>query len=106
MLRAPAPPRGWDAWAALETLQEVAAAVLYLHQHGVVHADIKVVRLLEMGSVCAGPNIGFIDCAVAESCTHPAWVGACMTVKVHEKRGAVTRFRISRCHRFFLAAKF
>jgi serine/threonine protein kinase len=32
----------WDAWASLETLKETAAAMVFLHDHHIIHGDLKV----------------------------------------------------------------
>eukprot|EP00798_Chlamydomonas_sp_ICE-L_P024627 gene24627-10249_t len=36
----------WDAWAALETLKDIARGLLYLHAQGVIHADVKCANVL------------------------------------------------------------
>uniref|UniRef100_A0A7R9YSM5 Protein kinase domain-containing protein n=1 Tax=Chlamydomonas euryale TaxID=1486919 RepID=A0A7R9YSM5_9CHLO len=36
----------WDAWASLELLKEVARALQFLHDNGVVHGDLKAANVL------------------------------------------------------------
>lgn len=32
----------WDAWASLETLKEIVSALIFLHEHNILHGDLKV----------------------------------------------------------------
>ena len=33
---------GWDAWSALEVLKEILQAIQFLHEHHIIHGDLKV----------------------------------------------------------------
>eukprot|EP00983_Pelagomonas_calceolata_P094060 1157843-Pelagomonas_calceolata.AAC.10 len=35
---------GWDAWASLEVLKEIVQALMFLHEHQIIHGDLKVSR--------------------------------------------------------------
>lgn len=39
----------WDAWSSLEVLKEVASALGYLHNSGVLHGDLKAANVLLAG---------------------------------------------------------
>jgi Ser/Thr protein kinase RdoA (MazF antagonist) len=36
----------WDAWASLETLKEVVSALIFLHEHNILHGDLKAANVL------------------------------------------------------------
>ncbi|KAF5833571.1 kinase-like domain-containing protein [Dunaliella salina] len=37
---------GWDAWASLEVLKEVVHALKFLHEHKIIHGDLKAANVL------------------------------------------------------------
>ncbi|KAL6755899.1 kinase-like domain-containing protein [Haematococcus lacustris] len=36
----------WDCWACLETLKEVVSALIFLHEHKILHGDLKAANVL------------------------------------------------------------
>jgi serine/threonine protein kinase len=34
---------GWDAWATLQVLKEIVQALIFLHEHQIIHGDLKVI---------------------------------------------------------------
>ncbi len=36
----------WDAWASLEVLKEVVSALIFLHEHKILHGDLKAANVL------------------------------------------------------------
>jgi serine/threonine protein kinase len=36
----------WDAWASIETLKEVVSALIFLHEHNILHGDLKAANVL------------------------------------------------------------
>ncbi|KAG1663383.1 hypothetical protein FOA52_007120 [Chlamydomonas sp. UWO 241] len=36
----------WDAWASLEILKEVTASLIFLHEHRILHGDLKAANVL------------------------------------------------------------
>mmetsp|Transcript_4739 Transcript_4739/g.12984 ORF Transcript_4739/g.12984 Transcript_4739/m.12984 type:complete len:748 (+) Transcript_4739:19-2262(+) len=37
---------GWDAWASLEVLKEIVQALMFLHEHQIIHGDLKAANVL------------------------------------------------------------
>ncbi|KAL6749139.1 kinase-like domain-containing protein [Haematococcus lacustris] len=36
----------WDCWASLETLKEIVSALIFLHEHKILHGDLKAANVL------------------------------------------------------------
>eukprot|EP00197_Chlamydomonas_leiostraca_P014486 CAMPEP_0202860868 /NCGR_PEP_ID=MMETSP1391-20130828/2447_1 /ASSEMBLY_ACC=CAM_ASM_000867 /TAXON_ID=1034604 /ORGANISM="Chlamydomonas leiostraca, Strain SAG 11-49" /LENGTH=476 /DNA_ID=CAMNT_0049540143 /DNA_START=206 /DNA_END=1633 /DNA_ORIENTATION=- len=45
----------WDAWGSLETLKEVVSALQFLHEHRILHGDLKAANVL-LASCDADPR--------------------------------------------------
>eukprot|EP00201_Polytomella_parva_P020834 CAMPEP_0175042198 /NCGR_PEP_ID=MMETSP0052_2-20121109/2407_1 /TAXON_ID=51329 ORGANISM="Polytomella parva, Strain SAG 63-3" /NCGR_SAMPLE_ID=MMETSP0052_2 /ASSEMBLY_ACC=CAM_ASM_000194 /LENGTH=656 /DNA_ID=CAMNT_0016304937 /DNA_START=101 /DNA_END=2068 /DNA_ORIENTATION=+ len=40
----------WDAWSSLETLKEITRALIFLHEHHILHCDLKAANVLLLSS--------------------------------------------------------
>lgn len=36
----------WDAWASIEVLKEIVSALIFLHEHKILHGDLKAANVL------------------------------------------------------------
>jgi hypothetical protein len=41
----------WDAWASIEVLKEIVSALMFLHDHKILHGDLKVGRALQVAQL-------------------------------------------------------